>query len=509
MAKTNKTPGVYIEEKNAFPGSVAAVETAVPVFIGYTQKAEFNGRSLTGKAFRISSLTEYLQYFGSGYLHRFSFKKNAGSSAPAPIVNFSADMLEQPAEIFYLYNCIRLFFSNGGGNCYIFSLGSCEGNGNTKPVINKNDLVKLDVFAKLEKEPEPTLIVLPDFVNERTECYSLYQDVLKHCGKMQSRFGIFDVIPAVNETTTDACLVFRTAIGNDSLNYGAAYYPWLNTNIVQDYEISFLNLDIATEDLKIILTENNVTAVIDAWNAAKKAVVIPITETIEDARLRIKRENNSLHQSLMAASPTYVQIMTEIKNRLNLLPPAAAMAGIYTMVDNARGVWKAPANISLSNVISPAVNLTHDDQENMNIDASSGKSINAIRPFIGKGTLVWGARTLDGNSQEWRYINVRRTITMIEQSLKLACRDYVFEPNVSNTWVTMKSMINNFLINLWQQGALAGAKPEEAFNVQIGLGTTMTQNDILDGYLRISIMLALVRPAEFIVITVQQQQQQS
>jgi len=95
--------------------------------------------------------------------------------------------------------------------------------------------------------------------------------------------------------------------------------------------------------------------------------------------------------------------------------------------------------------------------------------------------LVWGARTLDGNSQDWRYINVRRTLIMIEQSLKLACSAYVFEANDSGTWITIKSMINNFLDNLWKQGALAGAVPEEVFDVQIGLGTTMTPNDILDG----------------------------
>jgi len=116
---------------------------------------------------------------------------------------------------------------------------------------------------------------------------------------------------------------------------------------------------------------------------------------------------------------------------------------------------------------------------------------------------------LDGNSQDWRYINVRRTLIMIEQSIKLAARAYVFEPNDSNTWVTVKSMIDNFLINLWKQGALAGAAPEVAFDVQIGLGSTMTPTDILDGKMLITVKVALVRPAEFIVITFQQQMQQS
>ena len=98
---------------------------------------------------------------------------------------------------------------------------------------------------------------------------------------------------------------------------------------------------------------------------------------------------------------------------------------------------------------------------------------------------------------------------MIEQSLKLATRAYVFEPNDANTWITVKSMMVNFLTNLWKQGALAGAAPEQAFDVQIGLGTTMTANDILDGKMLITVKVAIVRPAEFIVITFQQQMQQS
>jgi phage tail sheath protein FI len=98
---------------------------------------------------------------------------------------------------------------------------------------------------------------------------------------------------------------------------------------------------------------------------------------------------------------------------------------------------------------------------------------------------------------------------MIEQSLKLASRAYVFEPNDANTWITVKSMFDNFLTNLWKQGALAGAVPEQAFSVAVGLGSTMTGNDILDGKMLITVKVAIVRPAEFIEITFQQQMQQS
>ncbi|MEM9605322.1 MAG: phage tail sheath C-terminal domain-containing protein, partial [Pseudomonadota bacterium] len=136
-----------------------------------------------------------------------------------------------------------------------------------------------------------------------------------------------------------------------------------------------------------------------------------------------------------------------------------------------------------------------------------GKAVNAIRSFSGRGVLVWGARTLDGNSQDWRYINVRRTLIMLEQSIRAATEPFVFAPNTSSTWVTVRTMIENFLHNQWKAGALSGATPNEAYRVEAGLGSTMTGNDILDGYMRVSVQVAVVRPAEFIVITFQQRMQ--
>ena len=200
--------------------------------------------------------------------------------------------------------------------------------------------------------------------------------------------------------------------------------------------------------------------------------------------------------------------MVEMRKRLNVLPPSPAMAGIYTRVDNSRGVWKAPANVSLNSVISPTVPVSSAQQEDLNVTAQ-GKSINAIRSFIGEGTLVWGARTLDGNSLDWRYVNVRRTMIMLEESIRLAAKAMVFEPNVANTWVTIKSMIRNFLTGIWKRGGLAGAVPDDAFSVHVGLGETMTPEDILEGILRVTVLVAISRPAEFIEITFQQQMQKS
>ncbi|AMP98468.1 phage tail sheath protein [Pedobacter cryoconitis] len=501
MALDYTPPGVYIEEKNAFPGSAVAVETAIPVFIGYTAKAERNGKSLVYKPARVTSLAVFAEYFGKGFNSQFTI-----ADAPTPAVAREetlkvngADKVIQinPNHVFLLYNAIRLFYYNGGSVCYILSVGTYGDKPDGFEIDSKNFTngpENQDVFTILEKEYEPTLVVLPDVIakDEKT-AYNLYTLVLQHCVKIQSRFGIFDVYNKPGNTIEGDSEAFRDGIGTESLNYGAAYYPYLKTSVVQPGEVDYRNLDPAVK-LEVLLPEDKVKDIVAAFELLTGDKLTPAAKT-------------NYHQSLKAASPTYVAIIEEIRSKQNLLPPSSAIAGIYTFVDTARGVWKSPANVSLTMVNEPAIDVSHEEQQKLNVDIVAGKSINVIRQFPGIGTLVWGGRTLDGNSQDWRYINVRRTLIMIEQSLKLATRSYVFEANDANTWITISSMINNFLYNLWKQGALAGAAPEQAYNVQIGLGSTMTPNDILDGIIRITVMLAIVSPSEFIILTFQQQQQ--
>jgi phage tail sheath protein FI len=145
------------------------------------------------------------------------------------------------------------------------------------------------------------------------------------------------------------------------------------------------------------------------------------------------------------------------------MPPSGAIAGVYALVDRTRGGWKAPATVSLNSVLAPATVFTASQLDNLNVDAVAGKSVNAIRYFTGKGTLVFGARTLAGNDNEWRYVPVRRFFNMVEESCKKSTEPFVFEPNDANTWVKIQGMIENFLTTLWRQGALQGVKPEHAF----------------------------------------------
>ena len=197
--------------------------------------------------------------------------------------------------------------------------------------------------------------------------------------------------------------------------------------------------------------------------------------------------------------------MDHILTDVNVLPASGGMAGVMTTIDNQDGVWQAPANTTIVGAASVTINLSDSQQANLNMDAVSGKSINCIRFFNGLGLLVWGARTLDGNSQDWRYLSVRRTMIYIEQSCKLAAQAYVFEPNDKNTWAAVTAMISSFLTTLWQAGGLQGASPADAYSVACGLGSTMTGDDILNGFMNVTVNVAVVRPAEFIVFTFQQQ----
>lgn len=205
-------------------------------------------------------------------------------------------------------------------------------------------------------------------------------------------------------------------------------------------------------------------------------------------------------QTLYESFVPYRNVINGISSSLTQCPPSGAIAGIYALVDNQRGVWKAPANVSLNGVIAPAASFTASETDALNVDSVGGKSINAIRAFVGKGTLVWGARTLAGNDNEWRYVSVRRFFNMVEESIKKSTYWAVFEPNDANTWVKVRGMIENYLTQKWREGALAGAAPKDAFFVRCGLGVTMSAQDILEGRMNVEIGLAVVRPAEFIIL---------
>lgn len=233
---------------------------------------------------------------------------------------------------------------------------------------------------------------------------------------------------------------------------------------------------------------------------ALKGSTAMIAEAV-DGLLDSARELVSGHENVLYRTwPVYAHVVERVRDAMARVPPSGAVAGAMVTVDRMRGVWKAPANVSLAGVHGVTRIIDDRCQESLNVDQSAGKSINAIRAFAGKGVLVWGARTLAGNDSEWCFVSVRRLFNMIEESVRKALGPIVFEPNDANTWLRVRSMIENFLDGLWRAGALAGAKPDEAYFVNVGLGRTMTAADVLEGRMIVEIGLAAVRPAEFIIV---------
>jgi phage tail sheath protein FI len=532
-----KTPGVYVEEISTLPPSVAEVSTAIPAFFGYTETGP--------KIARVSTLLEYEQLFGGPNLATFTVTVDAGRVT-------GVDRSSSAGPEFLMYYAVSHYFKNGGGVCYIVSVG----NYGSTPAKSHFD----DGLLLLEKEDEPTLIVLTDAVNLSTTTtvnnapvtlYTNYYDLchaaLVQCHKLGDRFSIFDV--PVGEVDG-----FRQNIGMEYLSYGAAYHPYLQTSLTYAYQDSGVLIlppppwskVIAADTVKVSFSGAagalpTVSIVLDSalttptFTAAGRALTIKVGDDTTGAEVadawtawKAVAGNNPLGFAVVKAgagggtvvaaasaalgagdtldsikstnTALYNQIKARLTAELVVLPPSAAVAGIYASVDRDRGVWKAPANVSTAAVIGPVAKITNDDQESLNVDPTAGKSINAIRAFTGKGTLVWGARTLAGNDNEWRYVPVRRLFIMIEESARKATSFAVFEPNDATTWLKVKGMIESFLYGLWERGALAGPSPAAAYYVHVGLGKTMTTQDILEGRMIVEIGVAAVRPAEFIVL---------
>lgn len=468
-----KTPGVYVEEISKLPPSVAGVATAIPGFVGITEKND--NESPSYKVVRVESLLDFEEKFGGA--QKLSVDDNG---------NLQGDK-------FVLYDSIRLFYDNGGGTCYVVSIGTYE-----KNCFNAEDFTK--GIDALNEEDSITMLLAPDAVTCLDNTSDVYKKMLDVCGELGDRVAILDV-KMCKVKDKDDIKSFRDNIGTNNLSYGAAYYPYLRTSYTKQYDsVSIIKCAInrkerfvteETDKFKKLFPDTQLTTPTPEVKEAEEEAEEKVEEKAEEKIHFIKK---------IESKPEYKKFVAELLANANIIPPSGAIAGIYCKNDAKSGVWQAPANISLSSVSNVTVRITDNQQESMNVDNTDGKSVNAIRLFQGKGIIVWGARTLDGFSNEWRYISVRRLFNYIEESVKKSTSWAVFQPNDANTWVNVQCQIENFLSNLWRDGALAGSTPAQAFRVGVGLNVTMTAQDILEGKLIVEIGIAAVRPAEFIIL---------
>lgn len=501
-----KTPGVYVEEVQSLPPSVAPVATAIPVFIGYTEKRP----SDQIEAVRISNFLDFQGLFGEAYSEGVTATYLEDSD------NFSFDLSSTEIPAYYLYYQLRMYFLNGGSSCYIISTGTYS---------DQSTTIRDDLFAGLratEQVDEPTLILIPDIIllansDDLAPYYEVYNEALAICAKLQDRFTVIDLHQGDAEQSLlqggGVIDIFRNqGIGTQNLSYGAAYYPWLQSSIpvaVAEEGVSINGISVTYTD-----SDGNENTVDQGLYPLRLRYELSDTglDLLLDQPGNFPGDKADFYRLLSLFeidNGRYNRIKSLVSTIYVKLPPSGAIAGLYAQTDRTRGVFKSPANQSLRGVIRPLAILSVEQTDELN-EHTSGKSINVIRPISGRGAaMVMGGRTLLGNSNEWRYISVRRFFLFAEESIKKAVESFVFEPNTPDTWNLLQGMISNFLTQQWTLGALAGATPEQAFYVNIGLGQTMSPQDVLEGRLVVEIGMAVVRPAEFIILRFMHQLQQA
>lgn len=391
------TPQLYIQETSVSHSSIPFPGETAAIFIGYTPA----GASHLLEPVEIGSMQQYTDTFGV------------------------ETITTETGLRFPLYYHLELYFHNGGERCWIVSAG----NDYTKKSLG-GDAVNppglIDGLKAARMVDEANLICIPEAIElVKGDYVSLVQAMLSHCATMPNCFALIDVQDghSLNAATiTD----LQSAVGTAYLQYGAAYFPYLQCPFTIGSTINVLSL-----------------------------------------------------------------------------PPSSAIAGVIASVDRSRGIWKAPANVTLKNVDQPALLLNEQQQEQLTSQPGS-PSINVIRSFVGE-TKVWGARTLETDNTERKYIAVQRMIMTVGNAIGVALQPYIFEANDQASWTSIRTVIENYLLYFWNQGALQGTTTQDAFFVHVGPGQTMTQADIDSGKMIIEIGIALMRPAEFIILRIAQQ----
>ncbi|PQQ23944.1 phage tail sheath family protein [Photorhabdus hindustanensis] len=457
MPTTPTYPGVYIEEDASLALSVSQGNTAIPVFIGRFSPKKI---SATPQITRVSNWLDFTNQFHVGCITSVAVKLTEPTLPPAPshpeknegntktkdnVKNFAAqnitlDTDDKNNSDSYDVTTVTYTTSSDALKLYFQNGGGpCY----ILPIPDSEDSHTLALIPELIKQAlEITLIVCPEQdSNYQSKIYnSLTSSLLNE--------GYFLITDNQDK---------ETALNVSQQSQTATYYP-------------------AVKVSQLIQVEENSIA-ISGYQDAK------ITHLAE-----LKKQNPELYKQVIEA------IKRKIADNKKFIPASAIMAGVYCATDARRGVWKAPANVVLKGISDVADRLSDNEQSTMN-----QKGINAIRYFSNKGFVVWGARTLQ-DDDNWRYIPVRRLFNAAERDIKQAMRIAVFEPNSQPTWERVRSAIDNYLHQLWQQGALAGNSPQEAYFVQIGQSVTMSDDDIKQGKMVVKVGMAAVRPAEFIIL---------
>jgi len=517
---TYTAPGVYIEEIPSSQKVLSSAPTAVAAFVGFTERAPLDDPTdPEGLAPRlVTSWTQFEKLYG-GFVE--------GAVLPLSVYGF---------------------FLNGGSLAYVVRIPNVQPAGEPArlalPAVDR----ALGLPVAVESiEPDANISVAVETVEpdedvdgpsaftirilEGDEVVESYEDL--------TIGGATDAATVINKTSTrvkvEVTLEAKTDLSSQLEILKPGLYPLQKAAPVsvpvsgrkfagsENARTGINGLAIA-EDVTIVAVPDLVTAAtredgtldLDLWKAVQTALIAhcelhPNRMAILDAppgfgpqQVKEWRTETAQYDSAFATMYyPWIKVENPVPGATQadvLIPPSGHVAGVWARTDDARGVWKAPANDTIRGVLDVERSITQNEQSILN-----PLGINAIRPFGTRGIRIWGARTLASDT-DWQYINVRRLFNMIESTILEGTQWAVFEPNDVTLWEGVKRTLTGYLHGLWQSGALFGASADQAFFVNCD-STTNTPESIDAGKLVVEVGIAPVKPAEFVIFRISQNKQ--
>lgn len=529
MPVTPSYPGLYIEELPFSTHTVTAAPTSIAAFIGYVNPWATDPQ-LFGAATQLFSFSDYEAAFGGLF----------------------ASGLVDPA----LPRAVFQFFANGGSNAYVVAL---------QPALYDKAGTKLALFTDaaaaftvavtgagggmiftarqfVDQIPMSLTISNPrdatgvptagdfsifDVAITFGSTIETYRSVTVGAGTntpdvaIGKRSTLVTLVPLAGGfgTTLPAASVGTSTFACASLQPPSGTLGTYDTSFLASDFINALQADTPLDQVEIFnlllvpgIADNGVQSAALAFAEHKLAFALldpPANATLSGAEggLKIADFADTMPRSQNGAIYyPWLQSTDPITTNSIQVAPSGFVAGVFAATDVARGVWKAPAGMAAT-----ILNTTGPVPSGIVTDARAGVlnityAVNCLRQFAGIGTAVFGARTLVGNNDAYaqsKYVPVRRMTLFLEQTLLANLRWVVFEPNDEPLWTSIRLSVESFLLGIWNQGGLQGAKPSAAFQVKCDAGTT-TADDQQNGIVNIIVAFAPLKPAEFVIIKIAQ-----
>jgi phage tail sheath protein FI len=478
---------VYIEEVPSGVRTITGVATSIALFLGWAPRGSVEA------AVRLTSFADYERTYGG---------------------------LDLRSPLGY---AVKQFYENGGADAYVLRIAD------TNAVPADCSIGALDITASspgdwpvdyrvrlTQRADDATRFRLDvlhvpsnDAVVESFENLSMTEGDARFVETVINGRSAFIVVEATSAVTPGDATVDldATTPGDVGTVFGPAD-PAFRTELLTHFGLGSITDRIDLFNIVCVpgLTDGATIQTLQGHCRARRAFLIvdaPDTETVATMPAALTNLTGTDATNAAIYFPWVLVPDPLQESAVRAFPPCGFVAGIYARTDSTRGVWKAPAGSEAS--LSGAVGLliTMSDPENGQLNP---RAINCLRTLPVYGNVVWGARTLHGDNDrgsEWKYVPVRRTALFIEESLYRGTQWVVFEPNDEPLWAQIRLNVGAFMQNLFRQGAFQGRSPREAYFVKCDRETT-TQNDINLGIVNIHVGFAPLKPAEFVVIRIQQ-----